>query len=1104
MPELLEKLDNLGIISIMDLDDYWAPGKHHPAYHIIKANGLDKKILDNIKIARNVMTTTPLFAEEIKKYNKNVFVIPNAVDPKEKQYIPNLEKSDRLRIGWLGGSCMTPDTEILTNEGWKRFDELNQNETVATLNPKTNELEYHKPTGYICEPFDGELNCAKNGLIEYEVTPNHNMYASVAKSLTHKKLNLGLIQSEKIHGKNFHIKKDGIWKGEEKEFFTLPMLNEYHEIEENQSFIDRLISKKRYNGLSDKYGNDRELKMDDWLEFFGFWMAEGWTCKTKGLHQVGIAQSKENGYLEYMYNLLTEMGFNPKYTKDKKQIRVFDKQLWEYLSNFGNAYDKFIPEEILGLSSRQLKIFLEWFIKGDGHIEKNKYSRTRAYTCSPSLANNLQEIALKIGVSATITNRGKRTSKIKNREINNQFDSLVINFTKDPSVSKHNKNTPLIKTEHQYNRYYKGNVYCVEVENHIIYVRRNGKPMWIGNSHKKDLEILNGVVSKLKGDKLLDKLQFVLCGFDTRGTHTQIDPKTGQQTVRNITPKESVWFEYEKIFTDNYSIVSDEYKNFLMKFTQEEYPNVNNEPYRRVWTKPISTYATNYNLFDISLAPLEENIFNNCKCIVGDSLISTSNGFKHISDIVDYKTKLQTEVCGVKNNVINYFKYENVDTVKITTLDGYNIEGTPHHKIFIGGKWIELKNLKIGDFIELTKPEFLQTQYQEITYPMLLTKNITQAKIDNSDDDMLPRIRINENWGRLLGYLLGDGNYNGNSQISISCDKRHIEVVEDVVNLFKSIGLNPLIYDKKIDKRCKTSLSKEGNAVDVKSTCINFLSISKKYGWCGQNGKTFRIPKVILESPKSVIREFLKGLFEADGTVNKNGIVSFCSKDIKLVEQVQILLLGFGIQSTIKYSYNKHYRKYYYNLNLRREGSEIFGEEIGFISKNKIERLSLLKTSKRSNNFIKQEMTNEITKIEFLKNTVYDIEVDVVHEYNANGIKNHNSQLKVIEAGFHKKAIIAQDFGPYQLDLTNAIKFGGGFDETANGILIESRKNHKDWYTAIKKLTQNPEIITVLQENLHNTVKNLYSLEKVSEQRKELYLKLTNIKKPELWLEKTT
>ena len=615
MEMLLTKLKSLGIVTIMDLDDHWSPGTHHPAYHLIKQAKLDEKISNNLKIAENIITTTPLFANEISKLNKNVFVLPNAVNPTEKQFTPKLEPSNgRVRIGWLGGSCMTPDTEILTNEGWKRFDTLDQTETVATLNPNTNELEYHKPTGYICEPFEGELNCAKNGLVEYEVTPNHNMYASVAKSLTHKKLNLELIQSEKIHGKNFHIKKDVLWVGKEEEYFVLPMLNEYAELEENESYVDRLISKKRYDVLSEKYGSDRYINMDNWLEFFGFWMAEGWTSKTKGLHQVGVAQTKDNGYLSHMYELLVNMGFNPKYTKDKKQIRVFDKQLWDYLSNFGNAYDKFIPQEVLDLSPRQLTIFLEWFIKGDGHIENNKYTRTRAFTCSPSLANNLQEIALKTGISATITNRGKRTTEIKGRTIKSQYDALVINFTKHPSVSKHNKNTPLIKTEDQYNRYYKGNVYCVEVQNHIIYVRRNGKTMWIGNSHLKDLQLLKGVVGRLRTDNLLDKVQFVLCGFDTRGTHTEIDKMTGEQRTRNIKPRESVWYEYEKIFTDDYKTISQEYKDFLMKFEpNSEYHNVSDEAYRRVWTKPISSYASNYNLFDISLAPLEENIFNKVK-----------------------------------------------------------------------------------------------------------------------------------------------------------------------------------------------------------------------------------------------------------------------------------------------------------------------------------------------------------------------------------------------------------------------------------------------------------------------------------------------------------
>ena len=100
------------------------------------------------------------------------------------------------------------------------------------------------------------------------------------------------------------------------------------------------------------------------------------------------------------------------------------------------------------------------------------------------------------------------------------------------------------------------------------------------------------------------------------------------------------------------------------------------------------------------------------------------------------------------------------------------------------------------------------------------------------------------------------------------------------------------------------------------------------------------------------------------------------------------------------------------------------------------------------------------------------------------------SQLKVIEAGFHHKAIIAQDFGPYKIDLKNAIQYGGGFDLEANGILIDTKKNHKDWYAAIKKLIQNPDVVKTLQDNLHNTVKNTYSMDKVTEERRELYLDL--------------
>jgi glycosyltransferase involved in cell wall biosynthesis len=113
------------------------------------------------------------------------------------------------------------------------------------------------------------------------------------------------------------------------------------------------------------------------------------------------------------------------------------------------------------------------------------------------------------------------------------------------------------------------------------------------------------------------------------------------------------------------------------------------------------------------------------------------------------------------------------------------------------------------------------------------------------------------------------------------------------------------------------------------------------------------------------------------------------------------------------------------------------------------------------------------------------------------------SQLKVIEAGFHHKAIIAQDFGPYQIDLKNAIQFGGTLDLTANGILVESKKNHKDWYGAIKKLATNPEAVKALQDNLYETVKDTYSIDKVCETRKNLYQKLYKKHNPEMAIELT-
>jgi len=133
---------------------------------------------------------------------------------------------------------------------------------------------------------------------------------------------------------------------------------------------------------------------------------------------------------------------------------------------------------------------------------------------------------------------------------------------------------------------------------------------WLGgSSHLRDLELLKGTFGKLSN--LRDKFELYLCGFDVRGSVTEINQKTKEQKRRDITPSETVWARYEEIFTNNYSLVSEDYKKHLLTFKPDRYPN--EDFYHRVWTEPVNTYAKNYANFDVSLAPIKDHIFNRAK-----------------------------------------------------------------------------------------------------------------------------------------------------------------------------------------------------------------------------------------------------------------------------------------------------------------------------------------------------------------------------------------------------------------------------------------------------------------------------------------------------------
>ena len=152
----------------------------------------------------------------------------------------------------------------------------------------------------------------------------------------------------------------------------------------------------------------------------------------------------------------------------------------------------------------------------------------------------------------------------------------------------------------------------------------------MGSAHEKDMEQLRGFSNMLGGMGILDKIQIVLCGYDLRGTVNIVNQQGVMVGQRPIKPTESVWYSYEKTCTDDYKICSPAYKDFLHKFLKGvQWPLVENEPYRREWTKDVDNYATHYRNVDILLAPLDPNPFNEVK----SELKFIEAGFTHTAII---------------------------------------------------------------------------------------------------------------------------------------------------------------------------------------------------------------------------------------------------------------------------------------------------------------------------------------------------------------------------------------------------------------------------------------------------------------------------------------
>ncbi len=457
-------------------------------------------------------------------------------------------------------------------------------------------------------------------------------------------------------------------------------------------------------------------------------------------------------------------------------------------------------------------------------------------------------------------------------------------------------------------------------------------------------------------------------------------------------------------------------------------------------------------------------------CLVGKTLVSSEKGMKKISDYRDALSNgpIKTVSDDGVTDIIRYFNQGIANTIKLTTNQGYEIEGTYNHKI---------RTLTNGSYVWKTLSEL---QENDIV--------VMKRGFNNSNNK-----KVSTSMAELLGFYMADGWWTTSGR-----GKRlHFSVTEEsknyIISLLKEIFGNNInvIYRKRTEKYGNIEI----NSKDVFEEFNRLNSI--------KNGaKNTFVPSVILDSDRETQLSFIRGYLEGDGCIRKNrGEINFKTISEEMAKTVQIMLLGLGYPScvstylpmkkmfienrqlqNINLSYSISIGEYY-SLKLYKE---LYGKEFqidspatysyrDYVLITEEERIFFEKRRKKIvlydnmsfitrqiyehlipqenwNWFVKNDLyLQKIKKIEYNVNKeVHDLEVaDENHTYIANGFITHNTTALTADASYG----IEPSFGlVFQKTLTET-------GETINIVnpIFKKRFEKEDWYNEglMAKITAN-------------------------------------------------
>ncbi len=407
-------------------------------------------------------------------------------------------------------------------------------------------------------------------------------------------------------------------------------------------------------------------------------------------------------------------------------------------------------------------------------------------------------------------------------------------------------------------------------------------------------------------------------------------------------------------------------------------------------------------------------------CVTGDTLVSTEYGLMRMEELVekygnggirivtDARVPIQMmnsdgsvmlmEQSQEKINLhwISQAFYSGIKPVyKLLTKSGYELEVTGDHKVFtIWGK------KKAADLVPGEDRVLIQSQEGSFSKHGELPFNVENELIGSNGRRY--KLNLPKKWskelGQILGWLIGDGWLRDKGK---DCragftfgedDKEILNYLKPQINSF---------YGKEIKE-----VKRNNGVYHLSYHSKYFVEFFKKLGVKAVMAEEKTVPKTIFTAPEEVVSGFLQGLFSSDGTVRNSkksasDWLALTSKSLKLLKEVQILLLHLGIKSRIfdrsrkrreklfRYKNKEGEIKYYasdgilYELGIFGGNVERFRDWVGFINSAKQNKLNNFRFRERREIQF-SDLVVSITPVGIKK--VYDLTEPATHSIICNSI----------------------------------------------------------------------------------------------------------------------